>query len=234
MSLKLELIDLAVAIRTDDSDATGYFVAKDHHFTDFNRQIVEPGEDENFPDGALGIYVDDDYYAVAALPYKYKALSCAEIVASLWPEIENPTILPDHGDYWWTAQRDLSLEVPGEPWELWFVETETAIPNQIAMQVPHFTPEADENGRPVQQEEIRWRTCKTEQEALAARSKIGGTGYVEDFQNLGFEVRHWKDGVRTTVHVLPLDLDRFTLVDRPKNHEADIYKRLGLDGVTTK
>lgn len=233
MSLKWELTDLAVAIRTDDEDATGYFVAKDHDFIDFNKEIVEPGENANYPHGALSINADDDFYSVAVIPYKFEEMSCADIVAILWPDIENPVIRPDHGDYWWTAQRDSSLEVPGEPWELWFVETAPKkISNKIAMQVPHFTPETGEDGYPVGYDAIRWRTCNTMEEAVEARSSIGGTVYKEDFENIGFEIRHWHDGVRTTVRTLDVNPEKFQIVDRPK--EPNIYNRLGLDVAEAK
>ncbi|WP_315921988.1 hypothetical protein [Mesorhizobium sp. SP-1A] len=226
MSLIHDLRDLAVSIRTDEQ-AAGFFVWKDVPFTDFNRQIVEPGTNPDFPSGALGIYSDDDFYAVASLPYRFKDLSCAEIVATLWPEIENPVILPDHGDYWWTAQRDDKLEVPGEPWEMWFVESARgAIPDNVALQTPHCVPEADSDGRPAKYDAVRWRTCATEEEALKARSSIGGSVYREDFENLSIEIRHWDQGVRTIIHKLGVDPEKFTIIETPK--ETDIYKRLGL------
>lgn len=52
---------------------------------DFNREIVTPGTNDTFPDGALGIRVDDDFWAVAALPLSWKDQPLADIVASLWP-----------------------------------------------------------------------------------------------------------------------------------------------------
>ena len=52
---------------------------------DFCREIVEPGTNETFPDGAVGIRVDDDFWAVAALPYEFKNQGLREIVKELWP-----------------------------------------------------------------------------------------------------------------------------------------------------
>lgn len=53
---------------------------------DFNREIVKPGTNETFPDGAIGVRVDDDFWAVAALPWKYLDTPIDEIVKELWPE----------------------------------------------------------------------------------------------------------------------------------------------------
>lgn len=57
-------------------------------FHDFNREIVAPGQIDEFPDGAIGIRVDDDFWAVAALPYaEYADKSIQQIVQELWPSI---------------------------------------------------------------------------------------------------------------------------------------------------
>ncbi len=65
---------------------------------DFNREIVEPGDNETFPDGVLGIRVDDDFWAVAALPLKYRDKPLREIISALWPQyVEQATFLPDSG-----------------------------------------------------------------------------------------------------------------------------------------
>lgn len=77
-----------------------YWLAKDQlPGLDFNRCIVEPGTNEQFPEGAIGIYVDDDFWAVAALPYeKYSEVSIEDIVAEYWPHyVEAATYAPDHG-----------------------------------------------------------------------------------------------------------------------------------------
>jgi hypothetical protein len=66
---------------------------------DFNRQIVEPGTNETFPDGAIGVYVDDDFYCVAALPYEaYREVGIETIVAEFWPGyVTEATYAPDSG-----------------------------------------------------------------------------------------------------------------------------------------
>lgn len=216
MSLIHDLRDLAVLIRRDEP-TSGFFVWKDVPHRDFNRQIVEPDTNPDFPSGALGIYSDGDFEEVAALPHRFKDLSCAEIVATLWPEIDNPVILPDHGDYWWTAQSDDKLEVPGEPWEMWFVES---------------THGAEADDHPLKYDAVRWRTCATEEEALKARSSIGGSVYREDFENLSIEIRHWDQGVRTIIHKLGVDPEKFKIIETPK--EPNIYKRLGLTDPTAE
>lgn len=63
---------------------------------DFNREIVMPGENKNFPDGAVGVRADDDFWAVAALPLAdYINRPIEEIVAELWPECPHPRFEPD-------------------------------------------------------------------------------------------------------------------------------------------
>jgi len=65
---------------------------------DFSREILKPGECEDFPDGALGIRVDDDFWSVAALPLKYADVPLADIVKNLWPQYaDEATLCPDHG-----------------------------------------------------------------------------------------------------------------------------------------
>lgn len=86
---------------------------------DFCKEILEPGTNENLPDGAVGIRTDDDFWIAAELPYRFKDLDCATLVSIAWPHIENPIIRPDSGDYWWTARYNDDLEVPGEPFEVW-------------------------------------------------------------------------------------------------------------------
>lgn len=65
---------------------------------DFNREIVPPGENETFPDGAVGIRIDDDFWVVAALPYSYREVSIEDIVAEFWPEVSAPVFKPDSGE----------------------------------------------------------------------------------------------------------------------------------------
>jgi hypothetical protein len=64
---------------------------------DLNRAIVEPGKDLEYPQGALGIYADDDFYCVGVLPYEMRHYDFKTIVQILWPN-HTPKIRPDHGD----------------------------------------------------------------------------------------------------------------------------------------
>lgn len=64
-----------------------YWAAEDNlPGTDFCREMCPPGSNENFPEGAVGIYVDDDFWSVAALPWSYKDTPLQDIVAELWPD----------------------------------------------------------------------------------------------------------------------------------------------------
>lgn len=78
---------------------TPYFVHRDGlPGIDFNREIIEPGENETFPKGAVGIRVDDDFWPVAALPLAYRDTPLEEIVRELWPQYaDEAEITPDHG-----------------------------------------------------------------------------------------------------------------------------------------
>lgn len=62
---------------------------------DFNREIAEPGKMADFPDGAVGIRVDDDFWLVASLPYEFRGLTIQQIVAVLWPDIPEPEFNED-------------------------------------------------------------------------------------------------------------------------------------------
>lgn len=63
---------------------------------DFNREIIEPGVDDTFPDGAVGVRVDGDFWTVAVLPFeKYHNTSIEDIVAEFWSDIEDPIFKPD-------------------------------------------------------------------------------------------------------------------------------------------
>lgn len=65
---------------------------------DFNREIIEPGTNEEFPNGAIGIRADDDFWGVAALPLSYRDTPLAEIVKELWPQYAaSAKLCPDSG-----------------------------------------------------------------------------------------------------------------------------------------
>jgi hypothetical protein len=89
------------------------------HFRDLNREIAHPGTSSDIPDGAVGLRGDWDFWIVAYLPYRFVHLSCMEIASCIWPDVKDVVALPDSGEYWWTAKSDDSLEVPGEPFEVW-------------------------------------------------------------------------------------------------------------------
>lgn len=65
---------------------------------DFCRDIVQPGTNETFPDGAIGIRVDADFWSVAALPMKYLDVPLKDLVAELWPHYAGEASFhPDSG-----------------------------------------------------------------------------------------------------------------------------------------
>ena len=66
---------------------------------DFNRHVIEPGDKEAYPGGAIAIYVDGDFWCVGVLPFEdYKDKSIQDIVAEVWPDhVEQATYAPDHG-----------------------------------------------------------------------------------------------------------------------------------------
>ena len=66
---------------------------------DFCREIIEPGTNETFPDGAVGIRVDDDFWAVAALPLEYRSWKLPDLVKNLWSGFEGlrASYHPDSG-----------------------------------------------------------------------------------------------------------------------------------------
>lgn len=66
---------------------------------DFNRQIITPATREDLPGGAIAIYVDDDFWCVALLPYEqYVTRTIEQIVAEMWPQyVAGASYRPDHG-----------------------------------------------------------------------------------------------------------------------------------------
>ena len=62
---------------------------------DFNKEVVEPDINEHYPEGVVGIRVDDDSWQVGAIPLEFKDLTIQEIVEVLWPEEKNPSFNPD-------------------------------------------------------------------------------------------------------------------------------------------
>lgn len=73
-----------------------WFAPQDLPFNDFNKEIFIPGSNKSYPDGVVGIRVDDNFWAVAALPYEFKDFSIKQIVEVFWPgEFENAEFHPD-------------------------------------------------------------------------------------------------------------------------------------------
>ena len=73
----------------------GYEVADSVPTWDFNREIYPPGEHPKFPNGVVGIRTDDDFWAVATLPYAYLETPLADLVKALWPDVTDPRFEPD-------------------------------------------------------------------------------------------------------------------------------------------
>ena len=75
-----------------------YWIADYEHlgFTDFNKEIAVPRKLEKFPEGAVGIRVDSNFWLVALLEYEpYASMPLQDIVKQLWPEVENPSFKED-------------------------------------------------------------------------------------------------------------------------------------------
>ncbi|MCV9964727.1 hypothetical protein OIU34_22815 [Pararhizobium sp. BT-229] len=146
---------------------------------DFNREIVNPGANTDAPEGCVRIMCDVDFCEVANLPSRFTALSCADVVSILWPDIKSPTVYPDHGDHWWIAIGDESLEVPGQPVELWL----------------HFR----EGGAIT--ETMRFEAVATEAEALEREARM--ESHITEGSEALFEIRVWKDGERVEGDLRP-------------------------------
>lgn len=64
-------------------------LTEDLPFADFNKEVCEPRLFESDPEGYVGIRVDDDFFFVAKIPYKFKDLSMEQIGKMLWPDVED-------------------------------------------------------------------------------------------------------------------------------------------------
>lgn len=87
--LKADLAAFVQAMPVDADDihrSKPWFVSRRVPTTDFNREFCTPGIAPRFPDGALGIRTDDDFWEVALLPWRFSALSIQDLVAVLWPQ----------------------------------------------------------------------------------------------------------------------------------------------------
>lgn len=64
---------------------------------DFTRVIVKPGVNKRYPKGAMGLYVDGNFWSVAVLPPEFISVPVSELVAFIWgDEIMNPTFETDY------------------------------------------------------------------------------------------------------------------------------------------
>jgi hypothetical protein len=94
---------------TEEQDpTTEYSWTENIPTLDFNREMFAPGQNEKFPEGVVGIRTDDDFWSVAALPWKFQDLPLDVIVSTLWPraaDAKGYTIGYDRG-----PAADLSLQ----------------------------------------------------------------------------------------------------------------------------
>ena len=66
---------------------------------DFNRDLIPPNTSTERPEGIVGIRVDEDFFLVAILPWKYHELNIQEIVQVLWPRLYNKSIFRPDSSY---------------------------------------------------------------------------------------------------------------------------------------
>ena len=137
---------------------------------DFNRELVPPGTDPAAVGGCVRIMCDHDFWEVANLPWSFSALDCPDIVRCLWPDLPRAVFRPDSGDYWWKAVADQNLEVPGEPFEVWLFGGGEGDVQRVGTY-----PTAGE----------------------AARSAGGIRCSTDRDEGPHYEIREWKDGIRT-------------------------------------
>lgn len=77
-----------------------WFVSHDNPHRDVNREVVTPGsivDQHSFPEGAMIIRVDDDFYSIALLPYELSFYDFRTVLKIIWPDV-NYTIRPDSHD----------------------------------------------------------------------------------------------------------------------------------------
>lgn len=151
---------------------SGWRASVDTPANDFNREIAAPGANAAFPDGVVRVMCDYDFYEVALLPYRFEPLTCAEIVSALWPEMERVVTYPDSGDHWWVAMADEELEIPGQPYEIWY-----------------HVDYADSH-----HEDRRFESYATREEAEGRARKVVSS--VTPGTTMLYSVREWREGVR--------------------------------------
>lgn len=94
----------------------GYFYADDYeecstYGIDFNRDLLPPNTSSERPEGGVAIRVDDDFFVVAFLPWKYHELSILELVKVLWPKLyDKAHFYPDSQDSYWSHESEIGDE----------------------------------------------------------------------------------------------------------------------------
>ena len=92
----IEFVNSSIVTKNGYRNGNYYVITKELPSHDFNKEIIAPGLLKQWPEGVLGIRVDDNFWAVAALPYEFKNISIKNIVKTLWPNILNPRLNPDY------------------------------------------------------------------------------------------------------------------------------------------
>ena len=74
---------------------------------DFNWELKSPEMDSKFPDGLAGIRMDENFYMLATIPYKFKELDLEEVVRYLHPSLEGEEITVTKTVIDWTDPYEL-------------------------------------------------------------------------------------------------------------------------------
>ncbi len=65
---------------------------------DFNRDIIDPGINDDHPNGVMLVRADDDFWVVGVFPYHFKDVDFRRIIEEFWPEYaDRITVCPDSG-----------------------------------------------------------------------------------------------------------------------------------------
>jgi hypothetical protein len=156
------------------------------HWNDFTRQIVPPGgtlegksgKKSLFPDGAVLIWGDFNFWILAMIPPRFAQLSLSEVVTAIWPQVADPVLYPDADHPFWEAVGDRDMEVPGYPYELW---------------VEYTINEED-----IELERLDYFKSDTElQVELLARSETGDKFLADP--NVKYFAQLWTDGQRIRI-----------------------------------
>lgn len=64
-----------------------------------NREIIEPGTNGTFLNGAVGFRFDEDFFAFAALPFRFRKIPVEKVMSILFPDrpVSEYEFLPDSG-----------------------------------------------------------------------------------------------------------------------------------------